>query len=154
VREAVRRNVREGAEWIKLLSTDVTPTTSQMALEDMKAAVDEAHRLGVKVTVHATGRWGSAIRTAIDAGVDNIEHARPLTSELIQLMLKKGTTVSLTPLVYIGWRPNTATWTMLDTGVDNGEQWMTYLAERIAEYRRAHPDQETHDRPYEDNEPE
>jgi imidazolonepropionase-like amidohydrolase len=139
VREAVRRNVREGAEWIKLLSTDVTPASSEMALDDMKAAVDEAHRLGVKVTVHATGRWGSAMR--------------PLTSDLIRLMLHKGTTVSLTPLVYIGWRPTRATWTKLDTGVDSGEEWMTFLTDRIAEYRQAHADQETQDRPYEDNEP-
>lgn len=75
-----------------------------MAFDDLKAAVDEAHRLG-KVTVHATGRWGSAMKTAIEAGADTIEHARPLTDELIALMVKKGTTASLTPLVSIGWRP-------------------------------------------------
>ena len=99
IRAAVRRNVHEGAEWIKLLSTDATPTTSQMAPDDIRAAVAEAHRLGVKVTMHATGRWGATIRAAIDAGVDNLEHARPLTDEHIQLMLTRGTTASLTPLV-------------------------------------------------------
>lgn len=153
IRRAVRRNVARGAEWIKLTQLDVTPEAGQMAADDIRAAVDEAHRLGLKVTMHATGRWGSAMRTAIDAGVDNIEHARPLTEDLVGLMLARGTTASLTPHVYIGWRPTPATWRMMDTGVASAEEWMNYLAREFAAYRTAHPDQETTDRPYEDNEP-
>jgi imidazolonepropionase-like amidohydrolase len=119
----------------------------------MRAAVEEAHRLGMKVTVHATGRWGSAMRTAIEAGADNLEHARPLTPELVALMLKHGTSASLTPMAYIGWRPTADTWRMMDGGVQTAEQWMNYLAREYAAYRQAHPQQEREDRPYEDNEP-
>jgi len=126
VRAAVRRNVDAGAEWIKLLSTDATSTSSQMAFEDIRAAVLEAHRFGVKVTMHTTGRWGSTMRAAIDAGVDTLEHARPLTDDLIKLMLEKGTTASLTPLVYIGGvRPPRlgCTWTSAFATVRSG--WTT-----------------------------
>lgn len=153
IKQAVRRNVQRGAEWIKLTQLDATPDAGQMAFDDIKAAADEAHRLGVKVTMHATGRWGSAIRTAVEAGVDNIEHARPLTEDIVALMLKHGTSASLTPYVYIGWRPTPATWRTMDDGVSSGEEWMTFLAGQFAAYRRAHPDQETTDRIYEDNEP-
>lgn len=152
IRLAVRRNVQRGAEWIKLMHTDATATTAQMNPEDLAAAVDEAHRLGARVTMHATGRWGSAIRAAVEAGVDNVEHARPLTPELVALMLAKGTSATLTPAVYIGWRPGSATWRRMDTGVTGCEPWMTWLAGEFAAYRKARPDQETTDRPYEDRE--
>ena len=150
---AVRESFHRGTEWIKLAHTDVTPKTAHIAPAEMRAAVEEAHRLGMKVTVHATGRWGSAMRTAIEAGADNLEHARPLTPELVALMLKHGTSASLTPMAYIGWRPTADTWRMMDGGVQTAEQWMNYLAREYATYRQAHPQQETEDRPYEDNEP-
>lgn len=153
IRAAVRRNFQRGAEWIKLTQLDATPESGQMAFDDIKAAADEAHRLGLKVTVHATGRWGSAIRTAVKAGVDNIEHARPLTPEIVKLMLEHGTSASLTPYVYIGWRPTPQTWRMMDDGVASGQEWVAYLAKEFEAYRRAHPQQETVDRAYEDNEP-
>jgi imidazolonepropionase-like amidohydrolase len=153
MRAAVREAFHRGAEWIKLAHTDVTSTTAHIAPSEMQAAVDEAHRLGMKVTVHATGRWGSAMRTAIEAGVDNLEHARPLTPELVALMLKHRTSASLTPMAYIGWRPTADTWRTMDSGVNTAEEWMNHLAHAYETYRRAHPRQETEDRPYEDNEP-
>ncbi|MBI2219743.1 MAG: amidohydrolase family protein [Acidobacteria bacterium] len=153
MRQAVREGFHRGAEWIKLAHTDVTPATAHISPAEMRAAVEEAHRLGMKVTVHATGRWGSAIRTAVEAGADNIEHARPLTPELVALMLKHGTSASLTPMAYIGWRPTTKTWQTMDAGVRSAEEWLNYLAREYEAYRRAHPRQEEEDRPYEDNEP-
>lgn len=153
VRKIVRQNFHKGSEWIKLSQIDLTPETAQMSPEDLKAAIDEAHRLGMKVTVHATGRWGSAMRTAILAGADNLEHARPLNKEMVALMLKHGTTASLTPLVYIGWRPSAQTWHVMDNVARNCNDWLDYLGAEFDAYRRAHPQQETEDRPYEDNEP-
>ncbi|MBM3665548.1 MAG: amidohydrolase family protein, partial [Actinobacteria bacterium] len=138
-RRAVRERVKRGAEWIKLTQLDVSPDAAQISPTEIRAAIDEAHRLGVKVTVHATGRWGSAIRTAVEAGADNIEHARPLTPALLALMLKRGTTASLTPIVYIGWRPTPRTWQVMDAGVSNAEEWINYMAKEIADYRAAHP---------------
>jgi imidazolonepropionase-like amidohydrolase len=93
------------------------------------------------------------MKAAIAAGVDNIEHARPLTDELIALMIKRRTTASLTPYVYIGWRPTTADWSKMDVGVGSGQEWMDYLEAQVSAYRRQHPAQENEDRPYEDNEP-
>lgn len=153
MRNAVREAFHQGAEWIKLAHTDVTPTTAHISPREMRAAVDEAHRLGMKVTVHATGRWGSAMRIAIEAGADNVEHARPLTPEMVALMLKRGTSASLTPMAYIGWRPTVQTWRTMDAGVGTAEEWVNYLAREYESYRRAHPHQEEEDRPYEDNEP-
>lgn len=153
MRKIVRQNFHNGAEWIKLSHLDLTPEAGQISPADLKAAIDEAHRLGMKVTVHATGRWGSAMRTAIEAGADNLEHARPLTEELVALMLKHKTTASLTPLVYIGWRPSAETWHVMDNVAGNCNEWLDYLGGQFEAYRKAHPRQETEDRPYEDNEP-
>ena len=120
IRKKVGEYFRAGAEWIKMTHGDLTPTTAQISPALMKAGVDEAHRNGLKVTVHAVGRWGSAIRTAVEAGADNIEHVRPMTEEIVQLMLKHGTTASLTPIAYVGgWYPPPEAYEMMDTGVKN-----------------------------------
>ena len=151
--EALRKKVREyfqaGAEWIKMTHTDLTPTTAQIPPELLKAGIDEAHRLGLKATVHAVGRWGSALRTSIEAGADNIEHARPLTEEIVQLMLKHGTSASLTPLAYVGWYQPPDAFETMDLGVRSAAEWMEYLEREVAEYRRTHPEVETTNRPFE-----
>jgi imidazolonepropionase-like amidohydrolase len=151
--DAIRRKVleyfRAGAEWIKMTHVDLTPTTAQIRPELLKAGIDEAHRVGLKVTVHAVGRWGSALRTAVEAGADNIEHARPLTEEHVRLMLKHSTSASLTPIAYVGWYPPPETFTVMDRGVASGAEWMEYLDRQIADYRRAHPALETMNLPFE-----
>jgi imidazolonepropionase-like amidohydrolase len=58
-------------------------------LEEMQAIVAEAHKLGRKVAAHAHGT--SAIRDAIIAGVDSIEHASLIDDEGIKLAREKGT---------------------------------------------------------------
>jgi imidazolonepropionase-like amidohydrolase len=59
----------------------------------MKALVDEAHELGLKVAVHAHGAKG--IQTALEAGVDSVEHASLITDESLKLAVKKGTFLSM-----------------------------------------------------------
>jgi imidazolonepropionase-like amidohydrolase len=151
--EVVRRKVREyfqaGAEWIKMTHVDLTPTTAQLPPELLKAGIEEAHRLGLKVTVHAVGRWGSALRTAVEAGADNIEHARPLTEEMVQLMLKRSASASLTPLAYVGWYPTPETFEVMDRGVNSATEWMEYLDRQVADHRRTHPELEKTDLPFE-----
>ena len=88
------------------------------------------------------------MRTAVEAGADNIEHARPLTEDNVLLMLKHETTASLTPLAYVGWFPRPETFEMMDTGVKNATEWMEYLDRQVADYRKAHPEVETTDRPF------
>ncbi|MBS0376616.1 MAG: amidohydrolase family protein [Proteobacteria bacterium] len=85
VRKAVRKNLYYGAGVIKLV-TDNNPYHA--GLEEVRAAVDEAHKAGVPVSVHVYG--GPAAQVAIDAGVDSIEHGFELTDAQLQQMKAKG----------------------------------------------------------------
>jgi imidazolonepropionase-like amidohydrolase len=60
-----------------------------MTYEEMKMAVDEAHRFGRKVAAHAHGTQG--IKDAVRAGVDSIEHGSLIDAEGIELMKQHGT---------------------------------------------------------------
>jgi imidazolonepropionase-like amidohydrolase len=94
VRHMVRENHKYGADLIKLcatggvLSKGDSVGAQQMTYEEMKAAVDEAHMLGMKVAAHAHGTSG--IKDALRAGVDTIEHASLADDESIRLAKAKG----------------------------------------------------------------
>jgi len=85
VRKAVRRNLYYGAGVIKLVS-DNNPYHA--SVEELRAAVDEAHRAGVPVAIHVYG--GAAAQAAIDAGVDSVEHGFFLTDAQLEQMKSKG----------------------------------------------------------------
>lgn len=95
----VRRMHRYGAEVIKLCVTGgVTtrtdaPGAQQMSYEEIKAAVDEAHRLGLRVAAHAHGVSG--INDALRAGVDTIEHASLADAESFRLARERGAWFSM-----------------------------------------------------------
>ncbi len=78
IRKAVREHVKAGVDWIKVMATggNMTPRTNTFAPQytaaELRACIDEAHRLRRKVTAHAHGSEG--IRVATEAGVDMIEH--------------------------------------------------------------------------------
>ncbi len=105
--EAVQHKVREiikyGADLIKVcatggvLSHGDNPQASQYTLEEMKAIVADAHRLGRKVAAHAHGAEG--IRWASMAGVDSIEHGSYIDDAAIAEMKKNGT--YLVPTLYL-----------------------------------------------------
>jgi imidazolonepropionase-like amidohydrolase len=90
--KAVRENVAIGADLIKVaigpLGSGQFWSFRSMSPEDVKAATEEAHRLGVKVAVHATDK--TCIQAGIDAGADSIEHAFEATDEQLQQMKDKG----------------------------------------------------------------
>lgn len=95
VRTAVRYQVKSGADVIKICATggvlsegDAIGAT-QMTYEEMKAAVDEAKKLGRPVAAHAHGTDG--IKTAIRAGVTSIEHGSFMDAEAAEMMSKQGT---------------------------------------------------------------
>lgn len=98
-RKLVRTVRNFGAEVIKLcvtggvLSKTDAAGAQQMTYEEIKAAVDEAHMLGLKVAVHAHGVEG--IKDAIRAGVDSVEHASLADAEAIQMAKAKGTWFSM-----------------------------------------------------------
>jgi len=105
--EAVQHKTREiikyGADLIKIcatggvLSHGDNPQASQYTLEEMKAIVTDAHRLGRKVAAHAHGAEG--IRWASEAGVDSIEHGSYVDDAAIATMKKNGT--YLVPTLYL-----------------------------------------------------
>ena len=83
-KKAVRRAIYDGANCIKIIANN---KYNYISTEEIKAIVDEAHRLGYKVAAHATG--GKAVRNCIDAGVNSIEHGYDLSDEEIKLMAEK-----------------------------------------------------------------
>ncbi|MBV9696423.1 MAG: amidohydrolase family protein, partial [Gammaproteobacteria bacterium] len=76
IRKAIRQNLYHGARVIKLV-LDNNPY--HYSIEELRAAVDEAHHAGVPISVHVFG--GEAADNAIEAGVDSIEHGFYLTDE-------------------------------------------------------------------------
>ncbi len=99
VRQKVRQNVKYGADVIKfcgtggVLSKGTKIGAQQFTLEEMKALVDEAHLLGLKVAVHAHGTDG--IAAAVEAGVDSVEHSSLIDDATIKAAKKKGTFLSM-----------------------------------------------------------
>jgi imidazolonepropionase-like amidohydrolase len=88
-RLAVREQFHNGADVIKL--------GSHFSFEEIRAAVQEAHELGLKVTVDSETFY---IQRAVEAGADTIEHPLPRTEETIQLMAKKGVAADPTLIPY------------------------------------------------------
>jgi imidazolonepropionase-like amidohydrolase len=84
-RRAVRDALFAGADFIKVV---MDADTRVLALDEVKAVVEEAHRSKVKVVAHATTALG--IQTAVDAGVDSVEHADEGTDAMFQAMHDKG----------------------------------------------------------------
>jgi imidazolonepropionase-like amidohydrolase len=108
VRTVVRTMVRAGADVIKCATTGGAssrpghgPKDPAFSLDEMRALVDEAHALGKRVMCHALG--GPGLRTAIEAGVDSIEHGCYLDEdpELISMMAEKGIFFVPTFTVYV-----------------------------------------------------
>ena len=95
VRHAVREQIKYGVDVIKILATGGVlsqgdkPGAEQLTYDEMKMAVDEAHRTGRKVAAHAHGTEG--IKDAVRAGVDSIEHGSLIDAEGIEMMKAHGT---------------------------------------------------------------
>jgi len=95
VRAAVRYQVKYGADVIKtcatggVLSEGDAVGATQYTYEELKAMVDEAHKLERKVAAHAHGTEG--IKIATRAGVASIEHGSFLDEEGAKMMAAKGT---------------------------------------------------------------
>lgn len=128
VRKAVRSQMKAGADQIKLLITGgiagvrENPGESQMTSDEIEAACEAAHQKGLKVAVHAGD--ASAIKTAIRAGVDSIEHGYHLDDEGIAMMVEKGVwfvpTISVTQdtdfMKEANWPPH-----MIERAKETGE---------------------------------
>jgi len=113
--EAVQHKTREiikyGADVIKIcatggvLSKGDDPNAAQFTLDEMKAIVADAHRLGRKVAAHAHGAQG--VIWASEAGVDSVEHGHLMNDEAIATLKKNGT--YLVPTLYLmDWQKENA----------------------------------------------
>ena len=95
IRAAVRYQIKYGADVIKtcatggVLSEGDAVGATQYTFEELKAMVDEAHKLERKVAAHAHGTEG--IKFAVRAGVSSIEHGSFLDEEGARLMKERGT---------------------------------------------------------------
>ena len=95
VRHVVRAQLKHGVDVIKIhasggvLSRGDSPGAPQFTVDELRAAVEEAHAAGRKVAAHAHGAQG--IKNAVIAGVDSIEHGSLIDDEGIALLIKHGT---------------------------------------------------------------
>src|SRR5919205_424293 len=91
---AVRYNAKYGADLIKISATGGVLSLSDAGLEqhlsfeEMKAIIDAAHLLGMKVAAHAHGAAG--MKAALRAGIDSIEHGTFIDDEAIALFKAHG----------------------------------------------------------------
>ena len=105
IRKAVREQVKFGADWIKFYSDrkysmkdGALHSKVNFTAEELKAMVDESHRLDRRVAAHAMGKEG--IAAALDAGADTIEHGNGLDEALMDRMIAGG--VYWCPTIYVG----------------------------------------------------
>jgi imidazolonepropionase-like amidohydrolase len=100
----VREHKRRGADLIKIMpsggiaSTGDNPRLQLMSDEEMKAIVDTAHALGLKVAAHIYP--ADTIESAVRAGVDSVEHGSFATARTFALMKAHGTYLVPTLTVY------------------------------------------------------
>ena len=107
------KQLRAGADWVKILTSN-RGDIPEFTQEELDAAVDEAHRQGVKIAVHSGTQ--PSIQMCIDAGFDTIEHGTFLTEAQARQMAEKG----------IAWTPTITAYTylyeqtkqMIEAGVD------------------------------------
>jgi len=92
-RKAAREQLKRGAQWVKLMATGgiltpgVSPESYQLNEDEMRAAIDEAHKAEKKAATHAQGAAG--VKIALRAGIDTVEHGFYIDDEAIELFLEK-----------------------------------------------------------------
>ena len=103
VRKATREVMKDGADLVKVMATGgiytfgEEPGSPQLNTDELKAAVEEAHKKNKKVAAHAEGLLG--IKNCLEAGVDTIEHGIYADDEALEMMKEKGTFLVPTMIV-------------------------------------------------------
>jgi len=109
----VRELARAGADVIKFMATGGVLSQGDRGLgqsftdAEMRAIIETAHGLGLKVAAHAHADEG--IAAAVRAGVDSIEHGTFASPATIQLMRQRGTTLVPTLMAFTGIRERLGT---------------------------------------------
>lgn len=117
IQRVVRDEIKGGADWVKCAATGgfFSPTSdpgfSTYTQEELNILVKTAHDQGVPVCVHAYG--DEAVKRALNAGVDSIEHGNMASVEALEMMAEKG--ICIIPTQY--------TFEDTLTNLDNAAYW-------------------------------
>jgi imidazolonepropionase-like amidohydrolase len=102
IRTAVRENLAAGADVIKIFITGTLRgpkgIPSYFSKEEIQTAVEEAHRVGIRVATHCIG--GVGLEWALETGIDTIEHGYFLTDKEIDLLAKSNSWLVMTPSIF------------------------------------------------------
>src|SRR5262245_57119102 len=124
VRRGARENLRRGANHVKIFVTGgvsspgPTPTASAYTREEIRAAVEEADRVGSYAAAHAHG--GPGLRMAVREGVRTIEHGALATDEDIALMIEHRVWLICTFAVF-----------MHPTGIEQGDGHRPLIMDKV-----------------------
>jgi imidazolonepropionase-like amidohydrolase len=129
VRRGARENLRRGADHIKIFVTGgvsspgTTPTSSAYTREEIRAAVEEAERVGTYAAAHAHG--GPGLRLAVQEGVRTIEHGALATDEDVALMIERKVWLICTFSIF-----------MHPTGIEQGDGQRPAIMDKVRWSRR------------------
>jgi len=129
VRRGARENLRRGADHVKIFVTGgvsspgTTPTSSAYTREEIRAAVEEAERVGTYAAAHAHG--GPGLRLAVQEGVRTIEHGALASDEDIALMIERGVWLICTFAIF-----------MHPTGIEQGDGQRAAIMDKVRWSRR------------------
>jgi imidazolonepropionase-like amidohydrolase len=102
IQVVVRENIAAGADLIKIYITGTLRgpkgIPSFFSKEEIQAAVDEAHRVGIPIATHCIG--GVGLEWALETGIDVIEHGYFLTDREIDLLVKSDRWLVMTPSIF------------------------------------------------------
>jgi imidazolonepropionase-like amidohydrolase len=128
IRRGVRDNFRHGADHVKLFATGgvssrgSTLQASGYSREEIRAAVEEAHRVGKYAAAHAHG--GPGLRWAVEEGVSTIEHGALASNDDVQLMIDHDV-----------WLICTFSVLFHPTGIEQGDAREPAIMEKVREAR-------------------
>jgi imidazolonepropionase-like amidohydrolase len=95
VRKAVRIQAGAGVDFVKLMATGgvltrgVSAGIPHLNPDELLAAIEEAHKLGLRTAAHSQSLEGS--RNAVRAGIDSLEHGVGLDHQIVEEMVERGT---------------------------------------------------------------
>lgn len=108
VRRAVRQNIKEGCDVIKLYVTGegllrpgVPPEETMYSFEEIAVAVDEAHKRNRQIAAHVRGNDG--VKLCVEAGVDVLEHATYADDEAVEMIAARKDDVFVVPGLGYHW---------------------------------------------------
>ena len=129
IRRGVRENFQRGADHVKLFATGGVSSegtalnNSVYSRDEIRAAVEEAHRVGKYAAAHAHG--GLGLRLAVEEGVSTIEHGVLTTDDDIALMKERGVWLVCTFSIF-----------MHPTGIEQGDGKSPAIMEKVRWARR------------------